>query len=292
MKRMSPLPGATARGAPRSDCAFTLVELLVVIGVIAILAGLLLPALHGARGRTQGVACLNNQRQLALAWLLYADEHEDALPYNLGAAETAQTVAAGEYRNWVNNVMSWELDAENTNAAQTVRGGLGPYVSGVASVYRCPVDFVLSDLQRQAGWEARTRSVSMNAMMGDAGTFTTRGTNVNNPYYRQFFRLGEVPDPARLFVFIEEHPDSINDGYFINRPNWYGNPEWLDLPASYHNGGANLTFADGHAEYHHWDHPSTKPPARPDAAPLPFVVPAAAISDYVWLMQRMSVRTY
>jgi prepilin-type processing-associated H-X9-DG protein len=106
---------------------------------------------------------------------------------------------------------------------------------------------------------------------------------VNNPYYRQYFRLAQIPDPAGLFVFIDEHPDSINDGYFLNRVSTY---EWTDLPASFHNQGANLVFADGHAETHRWVNASTLRPARPDGAQLPFAVEEPEDQDWDWLMQR------
>lgn len=275
----------SVRGISRL-CAFTLVELLVVIAIVGILAGLLLPTLASARARARATGCLNNQRQLMLACQLYADDHADALPYNFGDVETRRTIARGEFLNWVNNVLNWELDADNTNRAWVVAGGLGPYVSGAAELYRCPSDSVLSDLQAKAGWTARVRSVSMNALMGDAGEFSRTGGNVNVAGYRQYFRFSQIPQPARLFVFIEEHPDSVDDGYFLNNP--YAQ-EWHDLPASYHDGAANLTYADGHAERRRWRHASTKPPPRPDAAGLPLSLPSDERADFHWLMDRTSL---
>src|SRR5690349_19942496 len=95
--------------------AFTIVELLVVIAVIAILATMVLPALHRAKARGRGTQCMNNLRQFGLALQMYADDHDDTLPYNMGAQGTRKTVADGTYLNWVNNVMSWALDSDNTN---------------------------------------------------------------------------------------------------------------------------------------------------------------------------------
>ena len=126
----------------------------------------------------------------------------------------------------------------------------------------------------------------MNAMVGNAGTFMAEGRNVNNPYYRQFFRVSDVPQPSDIFVFIDEHPDSINDGYFLNRVTTY---EWTDLPASFHNQAANLVFADGHAETHRWRNASTLRPARPDGAELPFAVTEEDDQDWDWLMARTTV---
>jgi prepilin-type N-terminal cleavage/methylation domain-containing protein/prepilin-type processing-associated H-X9-DG protein len=266
--------------------AFTLIELLVVMAIIAILASLLLPALVAARERGRATLCLNNLRQLGFALHLYAGDHDDFLPRNMGADGIHTTVASGEYLNWANNVMSWELDAENTNTTLMTIGGLGPYVGGVAKIFKCPSDRVLSTEQRNAGWTERVRSYSMNAMLGDAGEFMQDGKNTNNPGYKQFLRLSDVPEPSRIFAFVEEHPDSINDGYFLNK---YYSYEWIDLPASYHNGGAIFAYADGHADAHRWRHSSTKPQPRPDAAELPFDVPDDERADWYWVLGHMSV---
>ncbi len=278
---------------------FTLIELLVVLAVIVILAGLLLPALTHARVKARSISCLNNERQLGLACQLYADESLDRFPYNLGYAEIRQTVAQNSFLDWTSTVMDWETQnpgnantSDNTNTVLLTRGGLGPYVSKAANVYRCPSDQVLSDLQIQAGWERRVRSISMNAMVGDAGVFSGGGANTNNPNYRQFFRVGQVPKPSQIFVFIEEHPDSINDGYFLNQPERYN---WYDLPASYHNGSANLSFTDGHCETHRWVCANTQRPARPGGAgQLPGLgsLPSAESADFKWLMERTTIETY
>jgi len=158
-----------------------------------------------------------------------------------------------------------------------------------ARIFRCPSDKVLSSLQRKSGWSERSRSISMNAMVGDAGAFTHGGTNLNNPLYRQYLRLGQFYSAAKIFIFIEEHPDSINDGYFLNKGyDTEGRAEWTDLPASYHHGAANLSFADGHVEIHRWLAASTKRPLKADAARLPFLIPEDEEADFDWLLQRTS----
>jgi len=174
----------------------------------------------------------------------------------------------------------------DTNTAQLGKGGLGPYLSGVISLFKCPSDNVLSAVQRDAGWSSRVRSISMNAMLGNAGEFMNGAANTNNPGYKQFFHVGDVPDPSRIFTFIEEHPDSINDGYFLNR---FGSHEWIDLPASFHRGGANLAYVDGHAELHSWRFAHTKVPAAPDAADLPFEAKDGERGDLYWILSRTSV---
>src|SRR6516164_7251532 len=147
---------------------FTLIELLVVIAVIAILAALLLPALSKARGRAEAIFCLNNTHQLILAWQLYADDHESFLPYNLGMNGSSFRTNL----NWVNNVMTWDLNSDNTNLATITGAGFGPYIGGATTIYHCPSDHALSDVQKAAGWGQRIRSYSMNAMVGNAGEFT------------------------------------------------------------------------------------------------------------------------
>ena len=268
---------------------FTLIELLTVMAVIAILAALLLPVLAGAKSKARAIACLSNERQLMLASLVYVSEFNDALPYNLGVAEIKKLEAQNGFWNWTTPVMSWELDSDNTNTVMLTQGGIGPYTSSTARVYRCPADSVVSDIQARAGWTARVRSISMNAMVGNAGQFLQGGANVNNPDYQQFLKLGQIPQPERIFVLTEEHPDSVTDGYFLNQPESY---QWRHLPASYHGGAANLAFADGHLETHKWRLAGTKPPARPDAADLPLPVAARERADFGWLMYRTTIDSY
>jgi len=273
-------------GGKRKRGGFTLIELLLVIAVIAILASLLLPVLAKAKMRAQGIACLNNTRQLLVAWQLYADDHEDRLPYNLGGSGPNGVSPIQTNLNWVNGVLTWGLDSDNTNTAKLTEASLGPYVGRVVNVYRCPSDHALSAIQQEAGWEGRVRSYSMNAMIGDAGIVSTAGYNVNNPEYVQFFKFTMIPRPSEIFVFLDEHPDSINDGYFLER-DYY--PEWHDLPASYHNGAAAFSFADGHSDLHRWVVASTVRPPQPDGAGLPIDLPANQQADFNWVVGHMSI---
>ena len=265
---------------------FTLIELLVTIAIIGILAGLLATAVAKVNGKAQGIVCVNNDRQLVLAWHLYASDNNDRLPYNLGGV-TSRGIAPKRDYNWVNNIMDWEvLNPDNTNTTFVTKGSFMQYANRALNIFRCPSDQVLSEIQRQAGWTARVRSCSMNAMVGDAGDNSRYGTNVFNPQYVQFFKLAGIQNPTGIFVFLDEHPDSINDGYFLNKVD---DMEWVDLPASYHNGAASFTFADGHAETHRWLYKSTKPPARPDVADLPLSVDFNQRADFEWVIERTSV---
>ncbi len=258
---------------------------MAVIVIIGILAGLLTTVLAKAKGKAESLTCLNNTRQLSLAWLLYAGDNNELLPYNLGGPADRGIAPKRDY-NWVNNLMDWELSPDNTNAAFVARGSFAAFADRSARIYRCPTDRVLSQVQKQAGWSARVRSYSMNAMVGDAGNNSRYGTNIFNPQYRQFKRSSDFEQPTEIFVFLDEHPDSINDGYFLNR---LEDLEWIDLPASYHNGAAEFTFADGHVEMHRWLNSATKPPARPDAAGLPRPVTPSDHADYDWVRDRTSM---
>ena len=269
---------------------FTLVELLVVVALIAILGSILLPALHQSRQRAHAIFCLNNTRQLVMAWDLYSTDNNGRLAYNLGGTgDRGLTGLPRTYANWVNNILTWDLQSDNTNTATIIDASLGLYTARSAKIYRCPIDDTLSAIQASRGWKGRIRSYSMNAMIGDAGEVSRTGVNVNNSHYVQFFNMASIREPSDIFVFIEEHPDSINDGYFLNKAY---TKTWIDLPASRHNNAASLAFADGHAELHQWVNETTRRPEEPDGAGLPFEIPKTAEPNYLadnnWVIQHMS----
>ena len=285
---------------PHRPSGFTLVEILVVLAVIGILAGLLLPALARSRERGLGIVCLQNTRQLSLATQLYSDDHNGALPYNLGLSGDPLT-AYRNNRNWVNDVMTWDLSPDNTNTQVITEAALGAYVSGNYRVYHCPSDRALSGVQTEAGWSQRLRSYSMNALMGNPGAYLTNGANLNDPHYRQFLKSDQITQAAELFVFLDEHPDSIDDGYFVNKETApsYGSSgynastattlEWTDLPASYHNQASAMVFADGHGSLHRWQVGGTIRPPVFHGANLPLPVQTDNV-DFQWIMEHMSIR--
>jgi prepilin-type N-terminal cleavage/methylation domain-containing protein/prepilin-type processing-associated H-X9-DG protein len=261
------LPSFVPRPSSR---AFTLIEMLVVIAIIALLAALLLPALGKSKAKAEAVTCAHNLQQLSLAWILYAEENGDLLVNNHGVPETL-----ARRQTWANNVQDWQSGDDNTNLVYLTDSKLGPFANRSTRIYKCPAD------REPAPNGPRIRSVSMNAMAGDPGELTNRF----NPLFVQFYKSAEVRNPSGIFVFLDEQADTLNDGFFVNRLDNYA---WGNLPGSYHNGGVNLTFADGHQESHHWLVADTIRPVLKQR--LPTSIPATPATDFEWLKERTSFK--
>jgi prepilin-type N-terminal cleavage/methylation domain-containing protein/prepilin-type processing-associated H-X9-DG protein len=265
------------KGARQCACAFTLIELLVVIAIIAILAAMMLPALAKSKTKAQGISCLNNGRQVMLAWRMYVDDNHEQLPEAFGPESWVE----GNLDFNGANRSNWDVNQDLT------RSPLWNYCGKNAKVWKCPAD--PSTVQYNGVTYPRVRSISMNSW------FNSTDTHWFGEGFRIYHKMSDLVDPgsARTFVFVDEREDSINDGEFC--VGMFGYPdapqEWklVDFPASYHNRAAGLTFADGHSETKKWMDPRTCPPVK-SATDLQLNALSPQNADAFWLMDRSTRR--
>ena len=282
-------------GDVRADTrsGFTRLDLGVICGVCAVIGlFVVFPRTVRAGLDPNAVACVNNLRRLGMAWTMYASDNQGRVVNNFTMAEVQTEIFRKTYRSWAHTSLDWTIAGSNTNALLAGSGKLASYHDNDVSVLRCPADTFVSAQQKARGWSGRVRSYSMNGFMGssssNAGDPSNKGENSFASGYRQFLLTSAIPSPVETMVFLDEHPDSINDGYFINNPT--GNSQWLDFPSSHHDGGAGIAFADGSAFLRMWQSASTRRPVR-FGVPVSTLIPVAERSDYRWLMERMTVST-
>jgi prepilin-type N-terminal cleavage/methylation domain-containing protein/prepilin-type processing-associated H-X9-DG protein len=239
-------------GARKAGAGFTLIELLVVIAIIAILAAMLLPALAAAKKKAQAISCLNNYKQLTLAWHMYANDNADTLAFNGDKdASGVQTTPSWVYSAKTSGVahsMTWGTDAYNTSTAFIIDPSLssmGDYVGKNTAIFHCPSDYYLSGVQRSAGWVNRVRSVAMDAAVGGGIKYYAGQSWFHNVKKMSEFH---TPGPTDTWLFLDQHPDSIDDGAFYYCSDRTQHPNFLELPGSNHGGASGISFADGHSE--------------------------------------------
>ncbi len=274
IKLMVALSGISDVRKPKGTAGFTLVELLVVIAIVGVLAGLLFPAIAKAKNSGKVTACLNNLRQLQLAWTMYADDHDGRLvrnDYVIGNPHPSRA-------SWVQGRLDYSpSNPANTNSAIFLDEGLSlfaPYLRA-PSVYRCPSD--RSAVRINGEWYSRVRSYGMNWALA-----SERSTEV-----KVLKRFGEIqaPAPSMMFVFIDQHPDYISDPHFHMSLATGGQAMFLDIPSANHVGSGTLTYADGHAERRKWVDQRTKPEVKFHTTSA-LAVPSPNNHDIDWLQER------
>lgn len=252
---------------------FTLIELLVVIAIIAILAAMLLPALSKAKTKTQGISCMNNLRQMMIGWQMYPDDHGDLLLASKGVPAAQKRV------NWCEGSLDFDgFNPSNYDVNEDLaKSPLMPYIGKNSyAIWKCPAD--QASTLRLGVRTPRVRSNSMSQVF-DIGSW------LPNSKYRTYGKGGEIKSPTKTFVFVDEHPDSINDAGFAVQMAEPGDTtaKIIDFPASYHNGAAGFSFADGHAAIRKWRGSRIKPVPKYNNILSLNVDAGDSVADVIWM---------
>ena len=282
---------SVSRQAHGLRAAFTLLELLVVIAIVAILAAMLLPALTKAKTKGQGIVCMNNHRQLLLAWRLYLDDNRDVLLF-----ASADSGGRNAPYSWVQGLLDYDPNnRSNWDVEQDIKKSpLWRYCGNSAGIWKCPADrstVIPANGPFRGQRVPRVRSMAMSIWVGgwegtDAGC--------SGPQWRVYSKFSSMvnPGPTRTWVLMDEPEDRINYGNaFTDMTGYPDNPgSWrfhFDYPAGYHNRACGFSFADGHSEIKKWSDDRTVPPIHMGGAWNSVeYVPSPRNKDIFWMQER------
>ena len=268
----------------RRGCrAFTLVELLVVIAIIALLAALLLPALN--RGTTAGkkIQCINNQKQMAAVWLMYASDNNDWLPANGETYPPSTTV-----KLWVQGAFYYPEANTNTAYLLDPKYALFANYLQTTKVYLCPTDRSTVTVGSQL--YPKIRSYALNAYLGWVGEWDARLSPLDSrgyPLYKVFNKHAELVAamPSGVFSFLDVNPNSICWPFFGVQ---MVQDSFFNFPNASHSRGGVVSFADGHVEFHRWRDQRTITALSTDYHA--HADPSPNNQDIYWLRERTTVR--
>ena len=227
--------------------ACTWIDLRVVSAIIAILASMLLPALGKAKQKAQGIKCLNNLKQLGLGFILWSGDNDEYLL-------ACQDGVDPKRPNWITGNLDFSASAADSRVL--TNSPIFDQVGRSFEIFKCPADMarVTATVNGVRGKHPRVRSNSMSQVFG-YGEWLDKANNRAQTKWLTYSRQGSIVKPANTWVFIDEHPDSINDAAFANActgADAQNTAQIIDMPANYHNGACGFSFSDGHSEIKAW----------------------------------------